>query len=103
MTDEVAEKLPDDINIYYEQVGSNPSIKLNKNNKKWFDKGVVVQYMNTMYDKQYKKQETAGGGFKIRKTIKKKYRKSKFITRKIKKKIILKKPRTLKRKYKRIL
>jgi hypothetical protein len=47
------------------------------------------------------------GGFKIRKTIKKKYRKSKFLTRKnkkiLKKKISIKKLRTLKRKYKRIL
>ena len=49
----------------------------------------------------------SSGGSNIRKTIKKKYRKSKFITQKnrknIKKKIILKKSRTLKRKYKRIL
>jgi hypothetical protein len=172
MTQEVADKLPSDNSMLYEQV-EDKEIILSKFNNEWHDKDKDIinkinieeePYINKKYqneinarlhrlksddsdpgnppsglldlpaapigpigevnthqdledlqerlkqlqkdnpsDRLTQKKLVSSGGFKIRKTIKKKYRKSKFITRKIKKKIILKKPRTLKRKYKRIL
>lgn len=112
MNEGVAKQLKNNKEMYYEQV-EDKSIILYKSDNEWHEKDQIGniyieddRYINKQYKKKYERTSMyeIDGGSKIRKTIKKKYRKSKFLTRKNKKKrFLLKKPRTLKRKYKRIL
>jgi hypothetical protein len=97
MNESVAEKLPNNNQMYYEQV-EDKSIILYKSQNEWHDKNsnskIYIEddrYINKKY-KITSSIKKIDGGSKIRKTIKKKYRKSKFLTRKNKKKYIKKIP-----------